>query len=166
MSRVSRRAVLRAGVGTGAVLLAGCPDATGSLNRESGSDANRSGDDKSCAEYRYESGDTTPAGEYPWDLHIRNIRLSDFPVRITVTDVSDEDSKAIVYCEATSDADSELAFELTDGTSYRVEVTMKDREASTTFTGPLDNNEALEVTVGNGEFLLRHVHSDPGETAT
>ena len=166
MPRISRRTVLRAGVTSGAAGLAGCTDATELLNRESGSDANQNSDNTSCTEFRYESGDTTPEGEYPWDLHIRNISLSDFPVRITVADLSGEDPQSIAYCEATSDEHSELVFDLTDGTSYRVEVTMKDREASATITGPLDDNEALEVTVENGELLLRHVHYDPGKTAT
>lgn len=167
MSELSRRRILTAGVGASAIALAGCTDTMSRLqNRQAGSDGNQDRGDQSCDAYVYEPGDTTPEGEYPWDLHIRNISLEDFPVWITVTDVSGEDPQRVAYCEATSDAHSELVFELTDGTEYRVEVTMKDREASTTFTGRLDDNEALEVTVEDGEFLLRHVHYDPAKTET
>lgn len=134
------------------------------LNREEGSDGNRDQESDSCDEYVYEGDEASADGEYPWDLHIRNISLPDHPVRITVTNVAGESPQRVAYCEATSENHSELDFDLSDATSYRVEVTMNDQEASTSVAGPLDENEALEVTVENGEFQIRHVHYDEPKT--
>ena len=64
-------------------------------------------------------------------------------------------------------------FELSPGTKYRVHVTLNrpdnPEEATTTVSGwnrVTGTNEALRVSVENGEFVVQRVHYDTGMTTT
>lgn len=168
MSNVSRRQVLRLS-SVGAVGLAGC---TSVFETDSDPGSHENGA-QPCDEYVYRSSESEPNGELPWHLSIRNISLSTYSISISISDHAGESPEEIVSCTATSDAHKQLVFELSPDTEYRVHVTLNrpdnPEEATTTIsgwnrvTGP---NEALRVSVENGEFEIRRVHYDTGKTPT
>ncbi|WP_254535049.1 hypothetical protein [Halomarina litorea] len=88
---------------------------------------------------------------------------------ISISDVSGSPPSEVITCTATSAGHSELVFDLAAETEYRVEVTLErsggTETASTTVSGwnrVTGSNEALEVTVENGEFQIPHFHYDEG----
>ena len=172
MTQSTRRQALRLCSGMSVVGLAGCLGTLGGGSSDtSPTDSNEGhGADVSCDKYVYESQNTAEDGELPWHVEIRNIDLSSSTVAPTISDLSGETPEVVASCEAVSEEHSELTFDLSPDTKYRIDVTLKrdDRteEATTTVsgwnrvTGP---NEALRVSVDNGEFKIRRVHYDPGK---
>ena len=168
MANVSRRQILRLST-VGAVGLAGCADVIGT-GSEPGSHKNR---EQPCDEYVYRSTESEIDGELPWHLFIRNIALSTYSVSISISDLSGGSPEEVVSCTATSDAHEQLVFELSPDTKYRVNVRLNrpnnPEEAKTTVSGwnrVTGTNEALRVSVENGEFVIRRVHYDTGMTTT
>lgn len=163
---MNRRTILKnVGASAGVVGLSGCMSAFGT-GSEPGSHENGA---QSCDEYVYRSTKSDSDGELPWHLFIRNIALSAYSVSISISDLSGDSPEEVVSCTATSDAHKQLVFELSPDTKYRVHVMLNrpdnPEEATTTVSGwkrVTGTNEALRVSVENGEFEIRRVHYDPG----
>lgn len=168
MANISRRQVLRLS-SAGVVGLTGCANVYGT-GSESGSPENNT---QSCDEYVYSATESEPNGELPWHLFIRNITLSTYSVSISISELSGKSPEEVVSCTATSEAHEQLVFELSPDTTYRVHVTLNrpdnPEEATTTVSGwsrVTGTNEALHVSVEDGEFVIRRIHYDTEKTTT
>lgn len=168
MTTVSRRQMLRLGT-VGAIGLAGC---TGVIGGASEPESPETGA-RPCDEHVYRSPDSANEGELPWHLYIRNISLSSYPVSISISDRTGESTEAVVSCTATAEAHRQLVFELSPHTRYRVHVALNrpdsTEEARTTVSGwnrVTGTNEALRVSVDNGEFVIQRVHYDRATSTT
>lgn len=174
MVRHTRRRAIRLAGSASALGLAGCLGTLGERGRDP---AETTPDDKpdndgeqSCDDYVYDGASSDSDGEYPEDLYIRNVGFSAYSVEISISDLSGDAPEEVVFCLATSEAHSELVFDLEPSTEYRVDAALiRDErdareEASIEVSGwerVARPNGALEVTVENGEFRIRHVHYDP-----
>lgn len=165
-----RRTVLDwLGVAVG-VSMTGCVDSmVASPDSEPNPSTNSTGTvTQSCDEYVYQS-EADGAGELPWHLFIRNVGLDSHPVTISIREVSESTLTEVISCTAASSSHRELLFDLSADTEYRVTVTLNrssgTETASTTVSGwnrVTGSNEALEVTVENGEFRIQRIHYDSG----
>lgn len=125
-----------------------------------------------CVQYVYHSNGQDEDGALPEDLYIRRINLSRIPVSISITDLSENPPEEIVSCTVSSESSTQtgakFVFGLSPDTRYRVEVSLESRDATATteITGDLHSNEALEVTVDDGELRVRKVHYDSAEPSS
>lgn len=176
MARHTRRRAIRLAGSASVIGLAGCLGTLGeggpaeSTPDDESDDEPDDGSERSCDDYAYDGDSSDEEGEYPEDLFIRNVGFSAYSVEISISDVSGGTPEEVVSCLATSEAHSELVFDLDASTEYRVDAALlrdgRDSREETSIevsgwdqvSGP---NEALEVTVENGEFRIRHVHYDP-----
>jgi len=168
MVRSTRRRLLRLGGAASVAGLAGCTSVLGDRPSSDTDLTEPLEDAPSCDEYAYRPSRGEPAGELPWDLQIRNVALSVYPVTVAIEDRSGGTPETVASCTATAEGHAELSFDLSGGTEYRVRATLHrptPETASTTFTGALDANEAIELTVEDGAFVGRRVHYDPGRPA-
>ncbi len=138
-----------------------------------GGPASEGGGEPPCDEHVYRATTTDEDAAFPWDLQVRNVGLSVYPVTIEITDRSGGTPEAVVSCAATAEQHSRLAFDLSPERQYRVRATLNRPEdpetASTTVSGAQVNrtDAALEVTVDRDEgFTIRHVHVDSGVAVT
>lgn len=169
MSGKSRRQLLRIGSSIGTVGFAGCVSGFGAGS----SPESPENDTQSCDKHIYCAPESDSNGALPWHLYIRNISLSTYPLSIAITDLSGGTPKEVVSFTARSDAETELVFDLSPNTRYRIHCTLhrpeKPEEAATKVSGwnrVTGTNEALRVAVDNGEFGIRRVHYDPGMEPT
>lgn len=166
-----RRDVLRWLAAAAPLGTSGCtsePSELADRTPDSGPDSTDGGR-TSCDEYVYRSTTANEDAALPWELHIRNVGLSVYPVNIEVTDVSSGGSETVVSCSATADRHSRLVFDLPPEAEYRVRATLNRPEnpeqAATTVSGAQlgRTNAALEVTVDRAEgFTIRQIHTDSG----
>jgi hypothetical protein len=164
----TRRSALRlSGVALGSGLT-GCIGSTTSEPESSTESPPQTADELQgdCTEYVYQSTGQEADGPLPEDLYIRNINLSRVPVSISITDLSEESPEELVSCTLTSGSQTvskaKLEFGLSSETRYRVQVSLEGRDATATteIMGDLASNEALEVTVENGELRIQKFHID------
>lgn len=163
---LTRRSVLRLSCVTLGSGLAGCIVANSPASETTTAAPTESSLQGDCVQYAYHSHETDADGTLPEDLYIREINLSRVPVSISITDLSGDSPEEIVSCTVTAGSQTkskaEFAFELSSETRYGFQVSLEDREATATteITGDLASNEALEVTVEDGELRIQHVHYD------
>ena len=152
-------------------ITAGCADPLGgSSDGDSSVTTTDSRSGKSpCDEYAFNSTAADDDEQLPWHLGIRNIILETSPVSISISDISGSTPEEVISCTATSGSHSELVFDLSPNTEYRVDVTLKrssgSETASTSVTGwnrVTGTNESLEVTVEGGKFRIHRIHYDSG----
>lgn len=167
MVRSTRRRLLGLG-GASVAGLAGCASVLGDRPADATGSTGTPGGTQPCDQYAYRSDADVTDGELPWDVQIRNVGLAVYPVTVAVEDLSGGTPRTVASCTAASEEHAELAFDLSPETVYRVSATLHrptPESASTTFTGTLDANEAIEVTVEDGELLVRRIHYDQGRSA-
>lgn len=140
---------------------AGCTAAFGGSAGDGGSSPTPDGG--SCRPYAY-SPDGTGEGPIPWDVRVTNISVSVYPVRVTITDRDERET--VASCTVSSLDHRKLAFDLSTERRYTYEFDAEGLGSESRAFRGLGDDEEFVVTVEDGEYTVRRMHTDTGRTPT